>query len=63
MEHCVGVPLEEEDDGTSVDDHARKHEYQDGDVGGSPGQLQTVYHGVHPRSSTVCPTLYRHPCY
>ncbi len=49
MEHRVGVPLEEEDDGTAVDENAGGHEDQDEDVCGGPREGQALNHGLHPR--------------
>ena len=49
MEHGVGVPPEEKDDGAAVDDDAREHEDQDEDVGRRPVEGQTVHHHLHPR--------------
>jgi len=48
VEHRVGVPLEEEDDGAAVDEDARDHEDEDGDVSGGPREGQTLHHGLHP---------------
>ena len=48
MEHRVGVPPEEEDDGTAVDDDAGDHEDEDGDVGRAPVECEAVHHCLHP---------------
>ena len=49
MEHRVGVPLEEEDNGAAVDEDAGGHEDEDGDVSGGPCEGQALHHGLHPR--------------